>query len=108
MSSSGLFVPKPSSYLAKQALSVGWAAGTVRGSPPASVAIVTQLVTQAIQGIFGPRGECASTPVLGECWRYDPNPDGWKDFIMMGILRSEHTTQAGIPGWADSAHSPTG
>jgi len=34
-------------------------------------------------------------------------PDGWKDFIMMGILRSEHATQAEIPGRADSAHSPT-
>jgi [ribosomal protein S5]-alanine N-acetyltransferase len=34
-------------------------------------------------------------------------PDGWKDFIMMGILRSEHAAQAGIPGRADSAHSPT-
>jgi NADH dehydrogenase len=34
-------------------------------------------------------------------------PDGWKDFIMMGILRSEHAAQAGIPGRADSARSPT-
>ena len=34
-------------------------------------------------------------------------PDGWKDFIMMGILRSEYAAQAGIPGRADSAHSPT-
>ena len=34
-------------------------------------------------------------------------PDGWKDFIMMGILRSEHAAQAGILGRADSAHSPT-
>jgi RimJ/RimL family protein N-acetyltransferase len=34
-------------------------------------------------------------------------PDGWKDFIMMGILRSEHATQAGIPGRAGSAHSRT-
>ena len=34
-------------------------------------------------------------------------PDGWKDFIMMGILRSEHAAQAGIPGRAGSAHSPT-
>jgi ribosomal-protein-alanine N-acetyltransferase len=24
-------------------------------------------------------------------------PDGWKDFIMMGILRSEHGARAGIP-----------
>jgi RimJ/RimL family protein N-acetyltransferase len=24
-------------------------------------------------------------------------PDGWKDFIMMGILRSEHAAQPGIP-----------
>src|SRR6201987_1368934 len=30
-------------------------------------------------------------------------PDGWKDFIMMGILRSEHAAKAGIPGPADSA-----
>ena len=30
-------------------------------------------------------------------------PDGWKDFIMMGILRSEHAAQAGIPGRTDSA-----
>jgi hypothetical protein len=34
-------------------------------------------------------------------------PDGWKDFIMMGILRSEYAAQAGIPGRAGSAHSPT-
>ena len=26
----------------------------------------------------------------------EDNPDGWKDFIMMGILRSEHAAQAGI------------
>jgi RimJ/RimL family protein N-acetyltransferase len=32
-------------------------------------------------------------------------PDGWKDFIMMGILRSEHTTQAEIVPGTDSAHS---
>jgi ribosomal-protein-alanine N-acetyltransferase len=32
-------------------------------------------------------------------------PDGWKDFIMMGILRSEHATQAKIVRRADSAHS---
>ena len=30
-------------------------------------------------------------------------PDGWKDFIMMGILRSEHSAQIGGPGRADSA-----
>ena len=34
-------------------------------------------------------------------------PDGWKDFIMMGILRSEHAVQAGTPGRAASAHTPT-
>ncbi len=34
-------------------------------------------------------------------------PDGWKDFIMMGILRSDHAAQVGIPGRAGSAHSPT-
>ena len=34
-------------------------------------------------------------------------PDGWKDFIMMGILRSEHAVQTGIPGQAGSADSPT-
>jgi RimJ/RimL family protein N-acetyltransferase len=34
-------------------------------------------------------------------------PDGWKDFIMMGILRSEYAAQAGIRVRADSAHSPT-
>ena len=34
-------------------------------------------------------------------------PDGWKDFIMMGILRSEHAAQAGNPGRAGSAQSPT-
>ena len=33
-------------------------------------------------------------------------PDGWKDFIMMGILRAEHA-QVGIPGRADSARSPS-
>jgi len=32
-------------------------------------------------------------------------PDGWKDFIMMGILRSEYTTQAKIGHRSDSAHS---
>jgi [ribosomal protein S5]-alanine N-acetyltransferase len=32
-------------------------------------------------------------------------PDGWKDFIMMALLRSEHVTQAGIGRRADSAHS---
>jgi RimJ/RimL family protein N-acetyltransferase len=34
-------------------------------------------------------------------------PDGWKDFIMTGILRPEHAARAGIPGPADSADSPT-
>jgi len=33
-------------------------------------------------------------------------PDGWKDFVMMGILRSEHSARAGIPGRAGSGHSP--
>jgi len=32
-------------------------------------------------------------------------PDGWKDFIMMGILRSEHATQAKFVRRTDSAHS---
>src|SRR5258708_1866203 len=32
--------------------------------------------------------------------------DGWKDFIMMALLRSEHVTQAGIVRRSDSAHSP--
>jgi RimJ/RimL family protein N-acetyltransferase len=32
-------------------------------------------------------------------------PDGWKDFFMMGILRSEYTTQAEIIRRKDSAHS---
>jgi hypothetical protein len=32
-------------------------------------------------------------------------PDGWKDFIMMGILRSEHATQAENAGRADPADS---
>src|SRR6516165_692291 len=34
-------------------------------------------------------------------------PDGWKDFIMMGILRAERDAQAEGPGWAGSAPSPT-
>jgi RimJ/RimL family protein N-acetyltransferase len=34
-------------------------------------------------------------------------PGGWKDFIMMGILRSEHAARAGIPGPADSAEPPS-
>jgi hypothetical protein len=29
--------------------------------------------------------------------------DGWKDFIMIGILRSGHAAQAGMLGRADSA-----
>ena len=33
-------------------------------------------------------------------------PDGWKDFIMMALLRSEHVTQAEIVRRADSVHSP--
>jgi RimJ/RimL family protein N-acetyltransferase len=33
-------------------------------------------------------------------------PDGWKDFIMMGILRSEHAAQAGIPGRTHFAGDP--
>jgi RimJ/RimL family protein N-acetyltransferase len=33
-------------------------------------------------------------------------PDGWKDFIMMGILRSEHATQAHSIRRADAAHFP--
>jgi [ribosomal protein S5]-alanine N-acetyltransferase len=32
-------------------------------------------------------------------------PDGWQDFIMMGILRSEHVAQAKVDRRADSAHS---
>jgi RimJ/RimL family protein N-acetyltransferase len=32
-------------------------------------------------------------------------PDGWKDFILMGIVRSEHATQAEIGCCADSAQS---
>lgn len=32
-------------------------------------------------------------------------PDGWKDFILMGILRSEHAAQAKVVRPADSAHS---
>jgi [ribosomal protein S5]-alanine N-acetyltransferase len=31
-------------------------------------------------------------------------PDGWKDFIMMGILRSEHSSRAEIAPGTDSAH----
>ena len=31
-------------------------------------------------------------------------PDGWKDFILMGIVRSEHATQANAVRRADSAH----
>jgi [ribosomal protein S5]-alanine N-acetyltransferase len=31
-------------------------------------------------------------------------PDGWKDFIMMGILRSEHSNRAEIAPGTDSAH----
>ena len=31
-------------------------------------------------------------------------PDGWKDFIMMGIVRSEHATQANAVRRVDSAH----
>jgi RimJ/RimL family protein N-acetyltransferase len=31
-------------------------------------------------------------------------PDGWKDFIMMGILRSEHATQAKNAHRTDTAH----
>ena len=30
-------------------------------------------------------------------------PDGWKDFIMMGILRSEHASQAEIVPGTDAA-----
>jgi [ribosomal protein S5]-alanine N-acetyltransferase len=33
-------------------------------------------------------------------------PGGWKDFIMMGILRSERTAQAEIGRRTDSAHRP--
>jgi RimJ/RimL family protein N-acetyltransferase len=33
-------------------------------------------------------------------------PDGWKDFIMMALLRSEHVTQAEIVRRADSVHFP--
>src|SRR5262249_40595477 len=35
----------------------------------------------------------------------EPYPDGWKDFIMMALLRSEHVTQAGIVRRADSVRS---
>jgi hypothetical protein len=31
------------------------------------------------------------------------NPDGWKGFIMMGILRSEHTTRTKTAHGSDSA-----
>jgi RimJ/RimL family protein N-acetyltransferase len=32
-------------------------------------------------------------------------PDGWKDFVMMGILRSEHATQAASALRTEAAHS---
>jgi [ribosomal protein S5]-alanine N-acetyltransferase len=32
-------------------------------------------------------------------------PGGWKDFVMMGILRSEHAIQAGMVRGTDSAPS---
>jgi RimJ/RimL family protein N-acetyltransferase len=32
-------------------------------------------------------------------------PNGWQDFVMMGILCSEHVAQAKVDRRADSAHS---
>jgi hypothetical protein len=33
-------------------------------------------------------------------------PDGWKDLILMGLLRSEYAVQGGVPGSAAQPDAP--